>query len=66
MCLATAYLSAAGSEPIMRDIAHIRFEGDQLELKTLLGEGKIISGKVLEIDFLASRIIVESHAPTTV
>ena len=66
MCLATAYLSTAGNEPIMRDIARMRFDGDRLELETLLGEGKVISGRVLEIDFLASRVIVESHDDTTV
>ena len=59
MCLATAYLNTADSEPILQDIARMRFDGDHVEMEALLGEEKVILGRVLEIDFLASKVIVE-------
>ena len=63
MCLATAYLNKGGDEPILRDIAHVRFHGDRVELETLFGEEKVIPGRVLEVDFSTSKIIMDQcHA----
>ena len=59
MCLATAYLNKGGEEPILRDIAHMRFDGDSVEMETLFGEEKVIPGRVLEIDFSSSKIILD-------
>ena len=39
----------------------MRFDGDSLEMETLFGEEKVIKGTVLEIDFSASKIIIEQH-----
>ena len=62
MCLATAYLNKGSDEPILRDIAHMRFDGDSVEMETLFGEGKVISGRVLEVDFSTSKIILDVSA----
>ena len=61
MCLATAYLNKGSEEPILRDIAHMRFDGDSVEMETLFGEEKVVPGRVLEIDFSTSKIILEQH-----
>ena len=59
MCLATAYLNKGSEEPILRDIAHMRFDGDSVEMETLFGEEQVILGRVLEIDFSTSKIILD-------
>ena len=59
MCLAKAYLNKKDNESILQDIARMKFDGDRIELETLFGQEKVITGKVLEIDFMASKVIVE-------
>ena len=66
MCLATAYLNEGSKEPILRDIAHMRFDGDNVEMETLLGEEKVVSGRVLEVDFVTSRIMLEQYHASNV
>ncbi|HEX76176.1 MAG TPA: CooT family nickel-binding protein [Dehalococcoidia bacterium] len=61
MCLATAYLSKGSDESILRDIAHMRFDGERVEMETLFGEEKFVSGRVLEVYFSTSKIILEQH-----
>ena len=51
MCLA---------EPDLESIAYLRLDGDQVELETLFGEKKVLKGRLQEIDFLRSRIVLES------
>ena len=51
MCLAKAYLNKWDDEPVLQDIAHMRLHGGQVELETLLGEEKVIPGRVVEVDF---------------
>jgi len=59
MCLAKAYLGRDSDEPILRDIARVRFNGDSVETETLFGEEKVIPGRLLEVDFSTSKIILE-------
>jgi predicted RNA-binding protein len=64
VCLAKAYLNKWGNEPVLQDIAHMRLCDDRVELETLLGEEKVITGNVVEVDFTASRILLdESRKP---
>ena len=64
MCLAKAYLNRFGDEPVLQDIARMRIYNGEVELETLLGEEKTITGKVVEVDFTASRILLdESRKP---
>jgi len=60
VCLAKAYLNKWGDEPVLEDIAHMRLRGEQVELETLLGEEKVIPGKVVEVDFIASKILLDA------
>jgi len=62
MCLAKVYLSYSVKTPVLQDIANLRVFDNRVHLKTLLGEEKIMSGRVIEIDFSNSRILLsESH-----
>jgi len=58
MCLAKAYFDKSGDNPIMQDIALMRLVSDRVELETLFGEKKAITGRVIEIDFSSSRILL--------
>lgn len=60
MCLASAYFDNENGQVILKDIAHLKFNGDNVELETLFGEGKSIQGKVIEVDFFSSKIILEA------
>jgi predicted RNA-binding protein len=58
MCLAKAFLNKWSEQPILQDIAHLQVHKDEVEMVTLFGEEKVVSGKVIEIDFTASKILV--------
>jgi len=62
MCLAKAYLNRSIDTPILQDIARMRLHGDRVELETLFGEEKVISGRVVEIDFSTSKILLNESA----
>ena len=61
MCLAKAYLNKQDNEPVLQDIAYIRLHDNQVELETLFGQGKVIPGRIIEIDFTSSKILLEQH-----
>ena len=61
MCLAKAYLNKWGGESVLQDIAHMRLCDGRVELETLLGGEKVIPGIVVEVDFAASRILLNEH-----
>ena len=60
MCLAKIFLNTQGNKPIWQDIARLRIQGDQTEIETLSGQTRIIPGKVIEVDFMSSSIILEA------
>jgi len=41
--------------------AHMRLHGSRVELETLLCEEKVIPGRVVEVDFTTSRILLDEH-----
>ncbi len=61
MCLAKAFVNDWSGQPVCQDIAQMRINGDRVELETLFGEEKVVPGKVIEIDFTASKILVEEY-----
>jgi predicted RNA-binding protein len=61
VCLAKAYLNKQDNEPVLQDIAYIRLHDNRVELETLFGQGKVIPGRIIEIDFTASKILLEQH-----
>ena len=58
MCLAKLYESPGSDRATLEDIARIRFGPDGIELKTLYGETKVISGKISQIDFVKSTVVL--------
>lgn len=61
MCLAKAYLNEWNDEPVLQDIAHMRLHDERVELETLFGEEKVILGMVVEVDFAASKVLLNEH-----
>ena len=61
MCLAKAFVNNWSGQPVFQDIARMRINGNKVELETLFGEEKVVTGRVIEIDFTTSRILVEKH-----
>jgi predicted RNA-binding protein len=59
VCLAKAYLNKWSDESVLQDIAHMRLCDGRVELETLLGEEKVIPGKVVEVDFATSKILLD-------
>jgi predicted RNA-binding protein len=60
MCEATVYLTEDGQEKkIMRDVMLVQPEGDAYLLVNLLGEQKLVQGKVKKIDFLKHTVHLE-------
>ena len=64
MCEASVYLVKDGEEKkIIQDVTLVRPEGDTVFMATLLGEQKIVSGRISRIDFLKHIVFVE-ETPT--
>ena len=61
MCLAKAFVNNWSGQPVFQDITRMRVNGNRVELETLFGEEKVVPGRVIEIDFTTSRILVEKH-----
>jgi len=61
VCLAKAYLNKQDNEPVLQDIAYIRLHDNCVELETLFGQEKVIPGRVIEIDFSTSKILLEQY-----
>ena len=59
MCLAKAYLGDE-NELLAEDITILKTDGGKLLITTLFGEQKEIEARISEIDFKASRIVLES------
>jgi predicted RNA-binding protein len=62
MCLAKAYFGKSTGKPVLQDIAHMQLHDGWVELETLLGEHKIVPGRVAEIDFASSKILLDKSA----
>ena len=59
MCLAKAYLGVDDNQPLAEDITMLKTDGSKLLITTLFGEQKEIEACIKEIDFKASRIVLE-------
>jgi predicted RNA-binding protein len=59
MCLAKGFLNTKRDQPVLQDVARLRILDGQAEVETLTGETKMILGKIVEIDFMNSSIILD-------
>lgn len=59
MCMADAYITnGLDDEAILKEVATLRVEGDQIVLETLFGDRESILGNIEEIDFANSKILL--------
>jgi len=63
MCLANIYQRGNGSKLIIKDIAYLKVEGNQIKMENLSGESKSLRAKINEIDFMNSDVFVDELAP---
>lgn len=63
MCLANIYQNTRAGEPLIKSVACLRVDGNRVVVETLMGESQIVPGKITEIDFMNSDVIVEEMAP---
>jgi len=66
MCLAKAYTNREMVEPILENISHMDLDAKSVRMETMFGEEKVISGKVLEVDFENSHVILDIYNTTPV
>lgn len=60
MCQAKIWIKKGEIEQeIYRDISNIEIQGEEIILKALFEEPKKLKGKIKEIDFLKSKVVVE-------
>jgi predicted RNA-binding protein len=63
VCLATVYVQNEGQrEEVMRDVAWVEPHGSALRLVTLMGESKLLEGKIIHVDLLHSSIVLQATA----
>ena len=60
MCLATAYIENNGQrEEVMRDVAWVEFEGEEVGLMTLMGDKELVKARIKRIDLVNGFIMFE-------
>lgn len=60
MCLATVYVeNDSQRQEVMRDVAWIKPEGDELQLITFLGESRLFRARIESIDLMNSLIVLK-------
>jgi predicted RNA-binding protein len=60
MCLARAYLNKPDGEPVLKDIARLQLSGPDVVMETLFGEIKTVKGRLSEVDFENSTLLIET------
>jgi predicted RNA-binding protein len=60
MCEATVFLrDASGERKIMQDVVLVQPEGEVCRLSSLLGEQKLVQGRVVKIDFVKHTVYLD-------
>ena len=62
MCLANIYERGNGGKLIIKDVAYLKADANQIEMENLAGESKILRAKITEIDFMNSDVFVDDLA----
>ena len=62
MCQSNVYAVAGGREKLLvEEVAFVGVDGDRVTVKTLFGEPLSLTGRVLEIDLIKNRIVLETN-----
>ena len=60
MCEAVVYVRRdCEDKEVMRDVTHVQPDGDTLVLCSLLGEQKVVRGRITHLDFLKHTVVIE-------
>ncbi len=60
MCETNAYLRDAGKdEMFLESLSKIEVSGDKLRLTSIFGDRKVISGRIIEINFQGGKVVME-------
>jgi predicted RNA-binding protein len=62
VCLANVYQNENGRTLIVKEVAYLKVDGDRVKVENLAGETKVLQGRIKEIDFMNSDILVEKAA----
>ena len=69
MCLAKAYVRPSAGSPgaslvmenlVMENVTQVEVDGDQVRIKSLLGDAEVLRGRIVSIDFSESRLVLQS------
>lgn len=64
MCLAKAYVRSKADDPgstlVMENVAHVEVDGDQIRVRSLFGDAKVVRGRIASIDFSENKLVLES------
>jgi predicted RNA-binding protein len=63
MCLANIYERGNEAKLIVKDVAYLKVDTNQIEMENLAGESKTLRAKISEIDFMNSDVFVDDLAP---
>jgi len=59
MCVANIYQDGKPGKLIVKDIAYLKVDDNQIEMENLAGESKTLRAKINEIDFMNSDVFVQ-------
>lgn len=59
MCLASAYLVGGGGKPFLEEVTFMQLDGDQIRMVSFSGEKRLVTGRLVEVDFFAETLLVE-------
>ena len=66
MCLAKAFPSTERTRSFLENITYMKLDGDCIQIETMFGEERVIQGRVLEVDFENSKVIIEPFSKSPV
>ncbi len=60
MCESKVFLTGS-DEPVMEDVVRIVVDGEKIKMWDILGEYRELKGRVIEMDLVGHRIVVEGY-----
>ncbi|KPK75899.1 MAG: hypothetical protein AMJ79_09330 [Phycisphaerae bacterium SM23_30] len=63
MCLANIRQNGKAGKPLIKSVAYLKIDGNQIVAENLKGETEIINAKIIEIDFMNADIFVDKIVP---
>jgi len=65
MCLAKAYPNTERNRSFLENITYMKLDGDCIQIETMFGEDTVIQGRVIEVDFENSKVILDLSDTST-